>query len=149
MWKIIFWLNRTSSKRWVVFAHSYCAFHFYFGVLLMVFNGWNEDGNIRMETQFHDKWPYFNDLSNIFMRQERIYALKYAKLSLIYSVLIDCIRGWIYKEKWKSTRINRIMVPIMEILISLVAQGNVFSLLKIYFVTVVASNPINILYIEE
>lgn len=37
----------------------------------------------------------------------------------------------------------------MEILISLVAQGNVFSLSKIYFVTVVASNPINILYIEE
>lgn len=58
----------------------------------MVFNGWDEDGKIRMETQFHDKWPYFNDLSNIFMRQEGIYALKYAKIivNIMYSVtLVD------------------------------------------------------------
>lgn len=61
----------------------------------------NEDGNIRMETQFHDKWPYFNDLSNIFMRQERIYALKYAKLSLIYSVHSHRLyfRGWYTKKE--------------------------------------------------
>lgn len=62
----------------------------------------NEDGNVRMETQFHDKWPYFNDLSNIFMRQERIYALKYAKLSLIYSVLIDCVLGDNIQRKMKK-----------------------------------------------
>lgn len=68
---------------------------------------------------------------------------------LVHSVLGDDNIQTGKKLLWKSTHINGIMVPIMEILISLVAQGNVFSFFFIlkYLVTVGgASNPINFSY---